>query len=346
MSRIATGLRGLAIGLLCAGSVTAVLAQEDDNSRAVRIIEQPGAPSSAPAAPAATPPSVAPAPPAPVLSPAPGAPPVPATPPAAALPPPPALTPPAAAPTLPPAAAAPPPPLLPAPAIPPAAAAPPPLLSPAPAIPPPPAAALPPPPALVLPPAAPAPATAMPSPPQISAPVPTAVALPRVLPKAENSAGVTLDIHPGPEVQVGGKVTFRVAARKPGYLILVDVDAAGRVSQIFPNRGSLLKIGSRENLNLIKPGRPMTIPEPGNAYAGFEFVAAPPAGTAMVVAILSDRPVQMLDLPDVPAEVAGRPEALSYISDATRGLRIASARDADGLLEARWSFDAKLYVVK
>jgi hypothetical protein len=147
-------------------------------------------------------------------------------------------------------------------------------------------------------------------------------------------------------VQVGGKVTFRVSAKRPGYLILVDVDAAGRVTQIFPNRGSLLRIGSRENLNLLKPGRAMTIPEPGNAYAGFEFVAAPPTGTAMVVAILSDRPVQMLDLPDVPAEVAGQPEALNYIADAARSLRIASASESRGLLEARWSFDAKLYVVR
>jgi hypothetical protein len=181
----------------------------------------------------------------------------------------------------------------------------------------------------------------------LNAPGPAVSAPPgRVLPKAENSAGLSLDIHPGPVVQIGGKVSFRVAAKKPGYLILVDVDAAGRVSQIFPNRGSLLKIGSRESLNLIKPGRAMTIPEAGNAYAGFEFVAAPPAGTAMVVAILSDRPVQMLDLPDVPAEVAGQPEALSYIAEAARSLRIASTRDAGGLVEARWSFDAKLYVVK
>jgi Domain of unknown function (DUF4384) len=187
----------------------------------------------------------------------------------------------------------------------------------------------------------------MPPPPRFGAPAPAATAPPpRVLPRIENSAGVTLDIHPGPEVQVGGKVTFRVAAKKPGYLILVDVDAAGRVTQIFPNRASLFKIGSRENLNLIKPGRAMTIPEAGNAYAGFEFVVAPPAGTAMVVAILSDRPVQMLDLPDVPAEVAGQPEALNYISDAARSLRIASAQESRGLLEARWSFDAKLYVVK
>ncbi len=317
MSSIAAVLRILATGMLCAATVTAPVAQEDDNSRAVRIIDQPSGPSSpAPAAPASAAPAAPPtAPPPPAAIPPAAAVPSPALPPAAALPPPEVLLP---APTVPP------PPTL-KPALPPAAAAPPPA---------------------TLPPAQP-PAAAMPPPFELSPPPPAIAATPpHILPKAENSAGVTLDIQPGPEVQVGGKVTFRVSARKSGYLILVDVDAAGRVTQIFPNRGSLLKIGSREKLNLLKPGRAMTIPEPGNAYAGFEFVAAPPTGTAMVVAILSDRPVQMLDLPDVPSEVAGQAEALSYIANAARSLRIASASASRGLLEARWSFDAKLYVVR
>jgi Domain of unknown function (DUF4384) len=344
MSRTAAFLCSLAIGMLCAGTVTALMAQEDDNSRAVRIIDQPGGPSSPPPAPAPTPaaPAAIPpelAPPLPAVMPPAAAVPAPALPPVVATPPPATLTP---APAPPPAVAMPPPPTL-TPAPPPPAVA----MPPSPTRPPP-ATAMPPP--AALPPALP-PAAAMPPPSQLSPPppsLPPAVAAtpPRFLPKADNSAGVALDIQPGPEVRVGGKVTFRVSAKRPGYLILVDVDAAGRVTQIFPNRGSLLKIGSRENLNLIKPGRAMTIPEPGNAYAGFEFIAAPPTGTAMVVAILSDRPVQMLDLPDVPAEVAGRPEALNYIADAARGLRIASASESRGLLEARWSFDAKLYVVR
>src|SRR5262245_32561870 len=337
MSRTAAFLCSLAIGTLCAGTVTAPLAQEDDNSRAVRIIDQPGGPSSpppVPAAPAAIPPDLAPPPPAAVV-PSPALPPVVATPPPAALRP---------APAPPPAVAMPPPPppaLVPAPA-PAVAMPPPPALVPAPA----PATAMPPP--AVLPPALP-PAAAMPPPSRLSPPPPppaVPATPPPFLPPAENGAGVALDIQPGPEVQVGGKVTFRVSAKRPGYLILVDVDAAGRVTQIFPNRGSLLRIGSRENLNLVKPGRAMTIPEPGNAYAGFEFVAAPPTGTAMVVAILSDRPVQMLDLPDVPTEVVGQPEALNYIADAARSLRIASASESRGLLEAKWSFDARLYVVR
>ena len=335
MSRLAALLATLALGTLCAGAFAR--AQEDDNSRAVRIIEQPSATAPAPAAPSPAAPSVAAPPPEP---PAALLPPPPAAPPAAALPPPAALPP---LPAPPPAAALPAPALTPAP--PPAPTLPAPALT-APALPPSPA----PPPAAALPAPTLAPGTAAPPsamPPPASAPAPALSAIPpRVLARAENSAGVALDIFPGPEVQVGRRVTFRVAAKKPGYLILVDVDAAGKVTQIFPNRGSLLKVGSRENLNLVKPGRPITIPEAGNAYAGFEFVAAPPTGTAMVVAILSDRPVQMLDLPDVPTEVAGQPEALSYISDAARSLRIASAGAERGLQEAKWSFDAKLYVVK
>lgn len=49
-----------------------------------------------------------------------------------------------------------------------------------------------------------------------------------------NAASISLEILPSQTVSVGGKVSFGVTARKRGYLILVDVDAEGRMSQIFP----------------------------------------------------------------------------------------------------------------
>lgn len=165
--------------------------------------------------------------------------------------------------------------------------------------------------------------------------------------RAENAAGLDLAILPDIELASGSKVTFRIATKKPGYLILVDVDAAGKLTQIYPNRRSLLAAqDGQENINLIKPGRSVTIPEIGNPYAGFEFVAAPPTGVAMVVAILSDRPVQMLDLPDVPPSLIGQGGAISYLTDWTRNLRIASGNASGRLEEATWSFDAKLYVIR
>lgn len=165
--------------------------------------------------------------------------------------------------------------------------------------------------------------------------------------KAENPAGISVDILPGTEVTAGEKITFRVATKKTGYLVLVDVDAAGKLKQIYPNPASLMAPGGANQIsNRITSARPITVPDPNNPYSGFELVASPPAGVAMVVAILSDRPVQMLDLPDVPATLTGRTDALSYLTEFARNLRIARAGGGGTFEQPQWSFDAKFYVVK
>src|SRR5215813_12736293 len=53
--------------------------------------------------------------------------------------------------------------------------------------------------------------------------------------KVENPAGVSVDLIPRLEVSAGSKIGFRIAAKKAGYLILLDVDASGRLTQIFPD---------------------------------------------------------------------------------------------------------------
>ena len=165
--------------------------------------------------------------------------------------------------------------------------------------------------------------------------------------RTKNSAGVVVDVLPRTKLRVGEKIALRVATKKRGYLVLVDVDATGKLTQIYPNRRSLLLAQeSKDTANLITPGQPVTIPELGNPYAGFELVASPPAGVAMIVAILSDRPVQMLDLPEIPPSLIGRGGAIGYLTDWTRNLRIAQAGPSGRLEKAIWSFDAKLYEIR
>jgi len=163
--------------------------------------------------------------------------------------------------------------------------------------------------------------------------------------RADNEAGLSLAIEPDVELTVGTKVALRVATRKQGYLILVDVDPAGKVTQVYPNRHMLERRDNPEALNLIKPGQPITIPNRDNPYAGFEFVTAPPAGVAMLIAILSDRPVHMLDLPDVTPPGNGQP-TFDQISGLAGRLRIANEDGSIAPQGPRWSFDAKLYRVK
>jgi hypothetical protein len=161
--------------------------------------------------------------------------------------------------------------------------------------------------------------------------------------KVENSAGVSLDLIPNLEVIAGSKVGFRITTRKPGYLILVDIDASGKLTQIFPNTAAATR-GTKDAANFIRPGHPLTIPQIGSAYAAFEFVAEPPAGIAMVVALLSDKPVQVVDLPDAPAPAFAPSDTLKYVRDRARTLRVAG--EGGGLEQPNWSFDGKFYLIK
>jgi hypothetical protein len=165
--------------------------------------------------------------------------------------------------------------------------------------------------------------------------------------KIPNSAGLAMQILPGPDIAVGSRISFQISSKKAGYLILVDVEATGKLVQIYPNPMSLMAPGGvRENSNYLRPGKPLRIPDRENLYSGFEFIASPPSGTAMVVAILSDRPVQMVDLPDVPLSLAGSAAAVEHLTKLANGLRIPDANGSGRLEEARWSFDAKFYAIR
>ncbi len=141
------------------------------------------------------------------------------------------------------------------------------------------------------------------------------------LPEAENSAGIAVDVLPSTVFDLGSKISFRVSTRKPGYLILVDVDSTGKLSQIYPNAISMSGTsGAKESANYIKASRPATIPTKPST-AGFQFVTSLPEGTGMVVAFLSDKPIQFMDLPDVPAPLVGQQQALEFLLAATKELK-------------------------
>jgi hypothetical protein len=154
-----------------------------------------------------------------------------------------------------------------------------------------------------------------------------------------------MQILPGQDFAVGSEVSFEVTSKKAGYLILVDVEADGKLVQIYPNPLSLRapSVRVRGNSNYMRPGKPVRIPDRNNAYAGFNFIVSPPSGTAMVIAILSDRPVQMVDLPDVPFSMLGSASAIDYLTRTASELRIP---DGGRLAEPHWSFDAKFYAIR
>jgi len=159
-----------------------------------------------------------------------------------------------------------------------------------------------------------------------------------------NSANMSLEILPAPTVEVGGKISFGVTSRKKGYLILVDVDAEGRMSQIFPTPELVEQLDERD-INLVKPGVQFVVPTPAARQRGFEYVVAPPTGSAIMVAILSERRVQLLDLPDLPRKLQGQADALSYLAAWTSELRVPDSGNGK-LMSNNWSLDVKSYSIK
>lgn len=163
--------------------------------------------------------------------------------------------------------------------------------------------------------------------------------------KTDNEAGVSVDVLPGTSLKIGERIAMRVSSQKPGYLIIVDIDAAGKLTQLYPNKRSMgLKPDARTGDNRLDPARPVTVPDARNPYTGFEYAVEGPAGVGMVVAVLSDRPVAALDLPDVPATLAGQRAAFNYVYDLARNLRIVGEGETGA--KGKWSFDSKFYRIR
>ena len=158
-----------------------------------------------------------------------------------------------------------------------------------------------------------------------------------------NTASVSLRMSPGQSVSVGTKVSFWVTTRKTGYLLLVDIDANGTMSQIFPSPEMIVQ-SAEAAANLIRPGEELLIPNSAAQKRGFEYVITPPAGEATIIAILSDRRVQIIDLPDSAQKLRTEAEIVGYLTRWTSELRVPDP--ATGKLQpSNWSFAIKHYTI-
>lgn len=159
-----------------------------------------------------------------------------------------------------------------------------------------------------------------------------------------NTAKVSLQMSPDRTVPVGSRISFRVTTRKPGYLLLVDIDADGKMSQIFPSPEMIVQ--SEEGAaNFLRPGEELVIPNSAAQKKGFEYIITPPTGSAAVVAILSERRVQLLDLPDDAQKPRTETETISYLAGWTSGLRVPDAGTGK-MQPSNWSFDIKPYSIR
>ena len=162
-------------------------------------------------------------------------------------------------------------------------------------------------------------------------------------PKAASSPDVSVEMT-GRNVDAGTEVSFRVSVAKPGYIMLVDIDAEGKMSQIYP-RPELLARFNGPDMNLVQPGNQLQIPSDEQKRQGFKYVVGPPIGSSSVIAILSEKRVQLLDLPDLPQEVKSQADVINSLSKWMDELRIPDL--ATGKLEqTNWSIAVKPYSIK
>jgi Domain of unknown function (DUF4384) len=164
--------------------------------------------------------------------------------------------------------------------------------------------------------------------------------------KTNNSAGVSVDVLPSRDVQAGERMAFRVSTKQAGFLVLVDVDSEGKLAQIYPNMLTFASSkGIDANANFLPPKNSVTVPNTA-AKVNFEFVASPPLGVGMIVAILSDKPVQIVDLPDVPAALAGQSGAANFVRENARSLKVVSVGEGGQIKEPKWSIATAFYGIR
>ena len=137
---------------------------------------------------------------------------------------------------------------------------------------------------------------------------------------------------------------FRVSVGKPGYIMLVDIDAAGKMSQIYP-RPELLSRFNGPDINLAKPGNQLLIPSAEQKEQGFKYVITPPTGSAAVVAILSEKRVQLLDLPDLSQENKTQGDVVNALAEWMDELRIPDVKTGK-LEQTNWSIAVKSYSIQ
>ena len=153
----------------------------------------------------------------------------------------------------------------------------------------------------------------------------------------DNDADVAIEILPIDTLRLGQVARFRVTSKKPGYLLLLDIDANNHVTQLIPNEIMDRNGQSRR----IAPGRPITFPD---AHYGFEFKASEPLGEGMLLAIVSQDKADIDSLlhANRAIEVVEKPR--EYLTELAERL-MDVWKDDEHNRALRWSLVARKYSI-
>jgi hypothetical protein len=144
---------------------------------------------------------------------------------------------------------------------------------------------------------------------------------------APNPAGLTLEIAPGPIVATGAQVWFKVSAKKPGYLVLVDIDASGTLRQIYAHAALAeeLEIVSQE----VKAGK-----DKSTVLRGFGERAGVPDISSFVTVMIQSQ--------QFGTSIA---EALRVYAAEMRDKRVMRAEEAANKLPVKMTLGTMMFTV-
>lgn len=182
----------------------------------------------------------------------------------------------------------------------------------------------------------PAPTTAETAPAKPETAVASAAATAEVLVQS-NDADVRIELEPGGVLRLGQEFRISVTAKKPGQLILLDINSKGDVTQLIPNEFMDRHGQSRE----LKPGHKITIPDD---YYGFAFAAGDPVGKGQLLAIVTEDKVDVDQLLAANRAIAVVPNPDKFMTELASEL-LAIWQQDDKNRAVRWSLGALTYEI-
>jgi len=107
-------------------------------------------------------------------------------------------------------------------------------------------------------------------------------------------ASLRLRMLPCTTCPLGSTMQIKVTTQENGFLFLFDINSAGQLTRIFPNKYDKPKQRGLSRIHgYVKAGQTVTIPD--DNY-GFDFTAREPIGKGLVVALLVEK--KLVGLPD------------------------------------------------
>lgn len=138
---------------------------------------------------------------------------------------------------------------------------------------------------------------------------------------------LSLNILPGERVPIGEAITLRIQSGATGTLMVFNIDAEGRTTQLFPNRRSAPTPNAFQAGAQVRPGSLLALPGPAD---GFVLRARAPVGENILLAVIAPPGARVEDLLQRHADLGPIPEADAFFEELA--LRLEQARASLPLL--------------